>query len=93
MILDDYRPTARIAEATTLPARWYTDPELLQLEKEKVFWATWQPVGYASAVAATGQYFACEIMGEPIVVVRGKDNVVRAFANVCRHFGRFVALR
>jgi choline monooxygenase len=85
MFLDDYRPTARLEEATTLPARWYTDPGFLQMEKDKIFWATWQPVGYASSVAEPGQYFSCDIVGEPVVIVRGKDNIVRAFANVCRH--------
>ncbi|HEY3741577.1 MAG TPA: SRPBCC family protein [Bryobacteraceae bacterium] len=85
MNLDDYRPTRNLAAATTIPARWYTDPAFLELERERVFWATWQPVGHSADVAEPGQYFSCEIGGEPIVVVRGKDRVVRAFANVCRH--------
>ena len=85
MNLDDYRATPNVAAATTIPARWYTDPAFLDLERQRVFWATWQPVGHAADVAAVGQYFSCEIAGEPIVVVRGKDHVVRAFANVCRH--------
>jgi choline monooxygenase len=85
MNLDDYRPTSNLAAATTIPARWYTDPAFLDLERRRVFWATWQLIGHAADVAAPGQYFSCEIAGEPVVVVRGKDNVVRAFANVCRH--------
>ena len=85
MDLDDYHPSANVASATTIPARWYTDPAFHELERAKVFWATWQPIGHSAAVAAAGQYFSCEIAGEPVIVVRGKDNVVRAFANVCRH--------
>ena len=85
MFLGDYQATSSVAAATTIPARWYTDPEFLEGERSRVFWATWQPVGHIVDVAAPGQYFNCEIAGEPIVVVRGKDDVVRAFANVCRH--------
>ena len=85
MNLDDYRPSANVASATTIPARWYTEPTFLDWERAKVFWATWQMVGHSADVSAPGQYFNCEIAIEPIVVVRGKDNIVRAFANVCRH--------
>jgi len=85
MYLDDYQPTRNLAAATTIPARWYTDPAMLDFERAKVFWATWQPVGHSADVAKPGQYFSCEVAGEPVVVVLGKDNTVRAFANVCRH--------
>jgi choline monooxygenase len=85
MNLDDYQPTSNLAAATTLPARWYTDAAFLERERQQVFWGTWQVVGHAAKVAQAGQYFSCEVTGEPIVVVRGKDGVLRAFANVCRH--------
>ena len=64
---------ARASARTSSPARWYTEPAFLEWERAKVFWATWQPVGQSADVAAPGQYFNCEIAGEPIVVVRGKD--------------------
>jgi choline monooxygenase len=85
MRLDDYQPTANLAAATTIPARWYTDPAFLDLERERVFWGTWQVLGHAGKVAAPGQYFSAEITGEPVVVARGRDGVLRAFSNVCRH--------
>jgi choline monooxygenase len=74
-----------LSRARTIPAQWYTDPAALAAEKEKVFWRTWQPVGYAAAVGRPGEYLACEVAGEPIAVVRGADGVLRAFSNVCRH--------
>ena len=43
--LNDYKPTRDLARAETLPARWYTEPEFLNLEAEKIFYKTWQPVG------------------------------------------------
>lgn len=85
MDFSDYRATPDLARAATIPARWYTDPQFLRLEQERVFGRTWQPVGYSDKVAHAGDYFACEIQGEPIVVARAKDGVLRAFSNVCRH--------
>jgi choline monooxygenase len=74
-----------LSRARTIPARWYTDPAVLEREKENIFWRTWQPVGYADKVARAGEYLACEVAGEPLAVVRGSDGVLRAFSNVCRH--------
>jgi phenylpropionate dioxygenase-like ring-hydroxylating dioxygenase large terminal subunit len=89
--LFDYTPTRELARAGTIPARWYTDPQMLALEREKVFAATWQPVGYASWAAEPGDYFACDIAGEPVIVARGKDGELRAFSNVCRHRASIIA--
>ncbi len=74
-----------LAQAHTIPSAWYTDPATLHLEKDHIFWRTWQPVGYAGTVAKPGDYLACEVAGEPIAVVRGNDGVLRSFSNVCRH--------
>lgn len=74
-----------IARASTIPSSWYTRPEVLAIENERIFLHTWQPVGQAAKVANPGDYFACEVAGEPIAAVRGADGVLRAFSNVCRH--------
>ena len=42
-------------------------------------------------VARVGDYFACEVVGEPLVVARGVDGELRAFYNVCRHRGATIA--
>ena len=75
----------RLAYAETLPARWYVEPGLLELEKAKVFARTWQLVGHAAAVAGPGHYFTATVADEPIIVVRGQDEKLRALSNVCRH--------
>lgn len=64
---------------------------MLTLESARVFGRTWQPVGFASAVAEPGTYLAAEIAGEPIVVARAKDGLLRAFSNVCRHRASIIA--
>jgi len=81
-LYDDQRP---LAEASTIPAPWYTDPYLAEIERCIVFGQNWQMVGRTDQVAQPGQYLATQVGGEPIVVVRGFDNKLNAFFNVCRH--------
>lgn len=64
---------------------------MLERERECVFGRTWQPVAFAKTVAEPGTYAACEIAGEPVVVARAKDGLLRSFSNVCRHRASLVA--
>ncbi|PSJ56809.1 aromatic ring-hydroxylating oxygenase subunit alpha [Kumtagia ephedrae] len=70
-----------------LPGWSYHSPALLDLEKEHVFRNHWQIVGHVSDVPNAGDYLAMDVVGERALVVRGKDGVVRAFHNMCRHRG------
>ena len=83
--LDSFQINPDIAKAWTLPSRLYTDASVLALEKEKIFAHTWQVVGHASQVAKPGDYFTTELVGEPLLFVRGLDGKLRGFYNVCRH--------
>jgi choline monooxygenase len=56
-----------------------------EAERAAVFARTWQAVGRRELVASPGQYVTADIGGEPVVVVRGEDNTLRGFINVCRH--------
>jgi choline monooxygenase len=80
----DIEPLER---AETIPSSWYTDPRFHELEKECVFARTWQGVGHVGQVRNSGDFFLAEIAGNPVMVVRGKDDRLRAFYNVCRHRG------
>jgi phenylpropionate dioxygenase-like ring-hydroxylating dioxygenase large terminal subunit len=71
---------------TTLPYGWYTDPEILRREQERIFRPAWQYVGHTGQLAAPG-YFAAECGRTPVVVTRDRDGVLRGFVNVCRHRG------
>lgn len=84
-ILESYNPNAPLAEAWTIPHTWYVDPRIADLEQQTVFSQSWQPVGRSDQVANPGQYITRELYGEPIVVVRGHDGLLRGFFNVCRH--------
>ena len=70
----------------TLPYGWYTDPEILSRERERILRPAWQYVGHTGQLAAPG-YFATQVGRTPAVVTRDRDGVLRAFVNVCRHRG------
>src|SRR5258707_14806839 len=74
-----------VARSWTLPASVYYDAAVLAREHEKIFARTWQVVGRAEQVRNPGDYFCCEVAGEPVVVVRDAGSTLRAFYNVCRH--------
>jgi choline monooxygenase len=84
-IIAGYNPNAPLTEASTPPALWYIEPRVFDLEKRTVFSHSWQMFGRADQVREPGQYMTGEIAGEPILVVRGNDGVLRGFFNVCRH--------
>lgn len=71
----------------TLPAWTYSDPEFFEQEKERVFAPSWQVVCHVSDIPAVGDWHGLDYLGESVIVVRGTDDVVRAFTNVCRHRG------
>lgn len=89
--LSDYKPTDDLARAETLPARWYTEPEFLDLEAEKIFYKTWQPVGRVEDVMRAGDFFSCEVLEQPLVITRNRQGELRAFYNVCPHRAAVVA--
>src|SRR5437016_3225540 len=84
-IIEDYDSSAPLAEASTIPSSWYTHERLFELEKQTVFSHSWQFAARIGQLNKVGDYVTSEIAGEPIVVVRGGDNELRAFFNVCRH--------
>src|SRR6266849_3373918 len=74
--------------AQTLASRFYTDPSILEIEKEKIFRRTWQLVGTLQqacgemngenrTIADPETFFSVDVAGEPIVVVRQARNAAR----------------
>jgi choline monooxygenase len=74
-----------IARASTLPASLYFSPATFEDEKTRIFASTWQVVGHAHQAAGPGDYFTFNLIGEPLLIARGDDGVLRCFYNVCRH--------
>jgi len=75
----------------TLPYSWYTDPEVLRREQERIFRPAWQYAGHTGQLPEPGTFFTGRSGRTPIVVTRARDGELRAFVNVCRHRGFPVA--
>ena len=73
------------ARSWTMPSRYYTDPVIYEREKQAIFGRTWHYVGHASRLSAPGDYLTLEIADESVFVMRGEDDALRGFFNVCRH--------
>jgi phenylpropionate dioxygenase-like ring-hydroxylating dioxygenase large terminal subunit/AcrR family transcriptional regulator len=69
----------------TLPAWAYHSEEFHELERERLFLSSWQIVCHASELPETGDYVAFEFFGRRGFVLRGADDEIRAFHNVCAH--------
>jgi choline monooxygenase len=74
----------------TLPWSWYSDPTVLDLERERIFRRSWQYVGHAGEVPEPGSFSATRVGDVPVVLVRDEEDELRAFLNVCRHRGSIV---
>ncbi|MEM7120595.1 MAG: aromatic ring-hydroxylating dioxygenase subunit alpha [Pseudomonadota bacterium] len=69
----------------SLPREAYLDADLHALEVREIFEKSWLCVGRDEYVAETGDYYTIDVMGEPVIIVRGTDGKVRALNSVCRH--------
>ncbi|CAN5612327.1 aromatic ring-hydroxylating dioxygenase subunit alpha [soil metagenome] len=95
---DEILTTAELASirreyrgATLLPARAYHEPAILAWERANILRRDWVMVGREEDVADPGTYILAELVGDQLIIVRGRDRVLRAFHNVCRHRGTAVA--
>ncbi len=77
--------SAPFASANAMPKSVYTSPEFLSLELEHIFAKEWLCAGRADALKKPGDYLTMEIAGEPVIVLRDRDNDLKALSNVCRH--------
>lgn len=69
-------------------APWaYLSEELLDLEIDHMFRPKWTLAGHVSDLPDAGSYQALDIFGERGLIIRGRDGIVRAFHNLCRHRG------
>jgi choline monooxygenase len=80
-----YRLDSRLAYASTIPSHFYFGDDVFARENRGVFGRTWQLAGRAGQVRDAGSFFTTTVAGEPLLIVRGADGVLRALSNVCRH--------
>ncbi len=73
------------AESPTLPGHFYSDPQVLKLEKETIFYKHWQLVAHVSQLPNVGSYVTSQIVDQDVIVLRGQSGAIKAFYNVCQH--------
>lgn len=71
----------------TLPAKVFNDPELHELEKQRVFGKSWVFLAHESEVTEPGDYVVRYIADDQFIVVRDETGEIRAHFNSCRHRG------
>ena len=69
----------------------FTDKDRFELEKQEFFLKRPQLIAFSADIPNPGDYYATEIVGKPILLVRGKDGKAQAFLNACRHRGVKIA--
>jgi Rieske 2Fe-2S family protein len=84
--------TTFVAGSRTMPGEYYTSPEILAEEKERLHTRSWICVGRASRLAEAGAYVVVSIADESIIVLRDRQGALRAFFNVCRHRGTRICM-
>jgi carnitine monooxygenase subunit len=85
--LKSAQPTPDPLDGMSLPGWLYFDPEFFAAEQTAFLRAAPQVVCHESEIAQAGEWRSLEYLGESVIVIRGDDRQLRAFANVCRHRG------
>ncbi len=88
-LLSAYQASAEapLGQAQCLPFAVYHDLSVYQLESQQVFHQQWVFACAEQQLANIGDYLAFNLAGEAVVLIRGKDNILRALSNNCRHRG------
>jgi choline monooxygenase len=70
-----------------LESRFYVEPGIFEAERQSIFRRQWQMLGPVSRLQNPGDYLAVDVAGWKLFALRGRDDVLRGFHNVCRHRG------
>jgi benzoate/toluate 1,2-dioxygenase alpha subunit len=65
----------------------YINPELFDIEMQRLWRSTWTYIGHDSQVPHAGDFYAVTIAGQPLLMLRGSDGTVRVMLNRCAHKG------
>ena len=74
----------------SLPQALYNDPAFFELDLQELFAKRWLFVAAECEIAQPGHYVTVTVGRTPIVVLRDRAGIVRAFFNTCRHRGSVI---
>ena len=87
MTAEELNGQATTGLLATLGGAYYTSEAVFADEQSRIFETTWCCAVRSSDVSNPGQFRKIQVGRESVLVVRGRDGVLRAFLNVCRHRG------
>lgn len=74
-------------EGFSLEQPFYIDQDYFKIDMETIYYRDWLFMGHDCEIPRAGNYITAQVGEYPIVIVRGRDKVIRAFHNSCRHRG------
>ena len=78
---------AKLIEPGRVHRRVYTDPDIFELEMERIFSRAWLFVGHTSQVQQAGDFVTTELGRQPVIMTRHRDGSVHVLINRCTHRG------
>ena len=84
---DDPAALAHLVQPDRVHRDVYLDPELFQLEMERLWSRAWIYACHASQLPGEGDYVTVDVAGKPLIVLRQGDGSIRALVNRCAHKG------
>ncbi|NJN97493.1 MAG: aromatic ring-hydroxylating dioxygenase subunit alpha [Anaerolineales bacterium] len=72
---------------STLPRQYYTSDQIFREETQRIFYERWVCVGRMEQIPNPGDYFVQQVGLESLIIVRTRNDGIRAHYNVCRHRG------
>ena len=78
---------ANLVEPGRVHRRVYADPDVFELEMERIFGRAWLFVGHTSQVPNPGDYITTELGRQPVIMARHSDGKVHVLLNRCTHRG------
>ncbi|WP_206491151.1 aromatic ring-hydroxylating dioxygenase subunit alpha [Rhodococcus sp. KRD162] len=77
---------------STLPGRYYTDPDIFELEQEKIFEELWICAVRAADLDKPGSFRTVQIGRESVIITRTRTGAIKAYLNVCAHRGARICM-
>jgi phenylpropionate dioxygenase-like ring-hydroxylating dioxygenase large terminal subunit len=87
MINGDSDEVARLVEAGRVHRRVYSDPEIFDVEMDRIFGRAWLFVGHTSQVPMPGDFITTELGRQPVIMTRHSDSSIHVLLNRCAHRG------
>ena len=78
---------AALVEPDRVHRKAYVDPEIFDLEMERIFERLWIYIGHERQVKEHGDYYLAQVGRQPMIMVRDHNGEIHVLYNRCPHRG------